>query len=131
MSEPAFELHPRGDGTEGWAVGTDRAHVRRLRRGLPEPAWEIDLHGLTAAEAGRDVREALEEAWQEGARCGVVIHGRGRGSEAGAVLRGRLADWLTTPPVGAKVLAFTPALPADGGEGATYVLLRRRRAGRS
>ena len=127
MTEPGFELRPRGEGVEGWAPGTDRAHLERLRKGEPEPVWEIDLHGLTAAEARRDLRRAVVEAHSEGARCGVVIHGRGRHSEQGAVLREGLAEWLSAPPVGALVLCFTPALPADGGAGASYVLLRRKR----
>jgi DNA-nicking Smr family endonuclease len=105
----------------------DRAHLDRLRRGEPEPLWEIDLHGFTAAEARVDLREALLEAWQEGARCGLIIHGRGRGSDAGPVLREGLAEWITAPPVGERVMAFTPARPVDGGDGATYVLLRRKR----
>ena len=131
MSAPPFETRRRGEGTEGWARGTDPAHLDRLRRGEPEPSWEIDLHGFIAAEAREDLREALVEAHREGARCGLVVHGRGRHSAEGAVLREGLVEWLTAPPVGALVLAFTPARPADGGAGATYVLLRRRAARRS
>ena len=127
MTDPGFELRQRGEGAEGLARGTDPAHLKRLRRGEPEPVWEIDLHGLTAAEARQDLRAAVVEAHAEGARCGLVIHGRGRHSEHGAVLRVGLAEWLSAPPVGALVLCFTPALPADGGAGASYVLLRRRR----
>ncbi len=127
MSTPAFELRKRGHAMEGRAADADRVHLERLRRGVPEPLWEIDLHGFSAADARVDLREALLEAWQEGVRCGLIIHGRGHGSEAGAVLREGLAEWITAPPVGAKVLAFTPARPKDGGDGATYVLLRRNR----
>lgn len=130
MTGVRFERTARGGATEGWAAGTDRVHLRRLRRGQPEPDWEIDLHGLTAREARAALRAAIAEAYAEGARCGLVIHGRGHGSEAGAVLREGVPEWLTAPPTGARVLAFTPALPRDGGEGATYVLLRRLRAER-
>ena len=131
MATPPFETKRRGEGNEGWAQGTDRAHLERLRRGQPEPTWEIDLHGFVAADARADLREALIEAHQEGARCGLVVHGRGRHSAEGAVLREGLVEWLTAPPVGALVLAFTPARAVDGGDGATYVLLGRRAAGRS
>ena len=36
-----------------------------------------------------------------------------------------LPRWLAEPPLGAWVMAFASATPADGGTGATYVLLRR------
>jgi DNA-nicking Smr family endonuclease len=44
------------------------------------------------------------------------------------VLRDGLVEWLSQPALRDKVLAFAGALPRDGGEGATYLLLRRRRA---
>ena len=126
----AFSIRARGEGVEGVAQGIDAKHVTRLRRGEPEADFEIDLHGLTAAEARQDLREAIEESFAEGARCLLVVHGRGRHSEDGAVLRRGIAEWITAPPIGRFVMAFTPALPADGGAGACYVLLRRRRAER-
>ena len=124
-----FAVSQRGEGVEGLAKGVDRRHLERLRRGEPEPAFELDLHGLVAAEARRSLRAAVLEAHEEGARTLLVVHGRGRGSEAGPVLREGLATWLSAPPVGRLVMAFTPARPADGGAGASYVLLRRNRAG--
>jgi DNA-nicking Smr family endonuclease len=43
------------------------------------------------------------------------------------VLREGVTDWLTAPPLAARVMAFASARPEDGGSGATYVLLRRVR----
>ncbi len=131
MTDSAFETAPRSGGTEGWARGTDRALVARLRKGDPPPTWEIDLHGFTADEARADLRDAVREAYDEGERCGLVIHGQGHGSEGGPVLRAGVPAWLSAPPIGRLVLAFTPARPAEGGVGATVVLLRRRRADRN
>jgi DNA-nicking Smr family endonuclease len=122
-----FEIRREGSRVSGIAPGIDRAHLRRLRKGEPEPDWELDLHGLTAAEARRDLRIAIAEARQEGVRCLHVIHGRGRHSEGGAVLRESLPDWLAKAPLDRHVMAFATALPEDGGEGAVYVLLRRAR----
>ncbi|MFQ5418592.1 MAG: Smr/MutS family protein, partial [Myxococcota bacterium] len=59
-------------------------------------------------------------------RCVLVIHGRGRGSADGPVLKSALPGWLALPPLGASVMAFASAPPGDGGAGATVVLLRRR-----
>jgi DNA-nicking Smr family endonuclease len=57
----------------------------------------------------------------------LAIHGRGLHSEARAVLRRALPEWLQAAPLADLVLAFASAPPALGGPGATLVLLRRER----
>ena len=43
------------------------------------------------------------------------------------VLKHQTPRWLNEAPNRARVLAFTVAQPRDGGSGALYVLIRRRR----
>lgn len=124
----SFEFERRGEHLLGLANGIDRAHRDRLARGEVEIDVELDLHGLGEQDARALVRAAVEEAYQEGDRCLLVIHGRGKGSEFGSVLREGLPEWLTAPPAGRRVMAFATALPRDGGSGASYVLLRRKRS---
>jgi DNA-nicking Smr family endonuclease len=100
--------------------------LRDLRRGAIEPDLEIDLHGLTSTAAARALRDALREAINAGARCVLVVHGRGTRSESGPVPRDALPGWLAEAPHGAHVLAFAAADDRRGG--ATYVLLRRTRS---
>jgi DNA-nicking Smr family endonuclease len=127
----AFRIEAREGRLRGLAEGVDRRHLRRLERGDWEEDAEIDLHGLRRDEARRAVRAALAEAHQEDMRVIRVVHGRGRHSELGPVLREALPEWLTAPPLGRLVMAFASA-PADrGGDGATLVLLRRRRGPRA
>ena len=122
-----FEIDLLGERQEGIAPGTDRALLRRLRNGeIPRDA-RIDLHGLTAAAARARLHETLTRVHAEDGRCVLVIHGRGRHSETGPILKEALLGWLAEPPVGPLVLAFSSALGRDGGVGATYVLLRRER----
>ena len=120
-----FEVERDGDRIEGWAEGIDRRHVRKLRGGEVPRDARLDLHGLRADAAHRRVRETLERVQGEGGRCVLVIHGRGRHSEAEPVLKDALVDWLTEAPLDTLVMAFTSARQGDGGVGATYVLLRR------
>lgn len=124
----SFRIERAGSRTHGVAEGVDRRHLRRLRRGEIEVEWELDLHGLERPAAREEVRRTLARAHEEGVRCVLVIHGRGSHSELGAVLRDALPGWLSQPPTEGIVMAFASARPADGGEGATYVLLRRKRA---
>jgi len=122
-----FEVTRSGERSEGLARGVDRAHLVRLRRGEQRVERRIDLHGLSAAEARRELTAELQEAFAEGVRGVLVVHGRGVHSEGGPVLKGGVVDWLTGPPLASLVLAFATAQPRDGGAGASYVLLRRAR----
>jgi DNA-nicking Smr family endonuclease len=122
-----FEVERIGERVEGLARGIDRRHLVRLRRGEHEIDRDVDLHGMTTAEAKRALRAEVERAHAAGERCLLVVHGRGLHSEAGPVLREGVIAWLGAEPLAARVMAFTSALPRDGGPGATYVLLRRAR----
>lgn len=123
----AFEIDRLGERIEGIAPGIDRDVLRRLRSGEIARDARLDLHGLHATAARRQVHENLQRVHAEGGRCVLVIHGRGRHSEAEPVLKEALLEWLAEPPVAPLVMAFASAIGGDGGVGATYVLLRRER----
>ena len=94
---------------------------RKLKRGEYSVRDEIDLHGLTAAEARVALYEFLADAGFAGMRCVRVIHGKGRRSgHRGPVLKRKLGRWLQLRE---DVLAYCSARPVDGGTGAVYVLL--------
>lgn len=118
-----FEIVSEGETLAGVARGVDHAHLRKLRSGQYRPELEIDLHGMHAAEARHELRGALAHASDHGLRCLLVIHGRGKHSEAEAVLKNSLVGWLAEPPHGRRVLAWHSGVRGQGG--ATYVLLRR------
>jgi DNA-nicking Smr family endonuclease len=124
MTSFEFDVRP-GGAVDGWASGFDRRRLRELRSGEIEPDAEIDLHGMTRAQAHRSLTAALRDAIAQQQRCVLVVHGRGARSSAGPVLRDALPEWLAEPPHGASVLAFAAGEAQRGG--ATYVLLRRAR----
>ncbi len=110
--------------------GIDRRTAERLRRGDLAIAARLDLHGLTQAEAHGVLERFLAEAEARGSRCILVITGKGyrRGDGPGeGILRRAVPRWLNEAPNRARVLAYAPAAPRDGGGGALYVLLKRRR----
>ncbi len=122
-----FEIHATGERVDGRADGVPPRTLARLRSGEVPVDRELDLHRLAADAAERRLREALTGARRAGARCVLVVHGRGRHSRDGPVLKEALVDWLQRPPLSRIVMAFASALDRDGGAGATYVLLRRER----
>ena len=101
---------------------------RELRSGQTRPGARIDLHRLDREQAHHALRKAFGIASAEGTACVLVIHGRGRRSPGGeATLKSALPGWLRSAPLDHWVRAFAPAQPRDGGDGATYVLLRTRK----
>lgn len=121
----------------GAAPGIDRNTQLRLKRGQLPIEARIDLHGLSRERAHAGLNAFLARQARLGRRCVLVITGKGRpdwqrpdpGSEERevGVIRRALPGWLTDHPNKDRVLAFAPAQPQDGGAGAWYVLLRRRR----
>lgn len=103
--------------------GIQIAVWRRLRRGEYPHEARLDLHGRTVDEARTALTGFLGRARQQGAKCVLVVHGKGFRSPGHApVLKPRVAYWLAHAP---EVTAYVSALPADGGTGALYVLLKR------
>lgn len=107
------------------ASGIDRRSVQRLRRGERPIEARLDLHGMTQEEAHQVLAGFIARAWAAERRSLLVI--TGKGGARGGVLRRAVPRWLGEAPNAGRVLAFVPAQPKDGGEGALYVLLRRRR----
>jgi DNA-nicking Smr family endonuclease len=108
------------------SAGVSHAQIAELRAGRVRAEASVDLHGMTVAPAIARLKEFLVDAQNVGHRCVLVIHGKGTHSEHGAPLREAVLQQLLGPMSG-LVHALASAAPADGGEGATYVMLRGAR----
>ena len=86
---------------------------------------DLDLHGRDVSTARTDLESFLLECHRRGLRCVRIVHGRGRNSPDGPVLKSNLPRWLARGPARRIVLGFATAAPRDGGAGASYVLLRK------
>ena len=105
------------------SAGVDRATAERLKRGRYPVEADLDLHGMTQAEAHRALSGFVGGSRRAGRRCVLVITGHGRMS--GGVLKQAVPRWLAEPELRPHILAIAPAQPRAGGSGALYVLLRR------
>ncbi len=102
--------------------GISRQVLRKLRKGEWRVQAELDLHGLSRADAKIELVEFLHECFRRGARCVRIIHGKGLGSpNREPVLKRAVRHWLAQRE---EVLAYVQARPADGGGGAAIVLLK-------
>jgi DNA-nicking Smr family endonuclease len=106
----------------------DKRTATRLRRGQIAIEGRIDLPGMTQDEAHGALTGFIKSSAGIGRRCVLVITGKGLGKGlGGGVLRSQLPRWLNTEELHPLILAFAPAQPKDGGGGAFYVYLRKRR----
>lgn len=122
-------------GPENPNAGIDRNTAERLRRGQLPVEARLDLHGMNREKAQQALLGFIHRQYVAGKRCVLVITGKGPGkdgrrdplNEGFGVLKQSVPQWLAEPPNRSLVLKTATAKPKDGGEGALYVLLRRKR----
>jgi len=104
-------------------ASVSRSTMRMLARGSYAIQDEIDLHGMTVAEAKPRLATFVDRCARNNKLCIRVVHGKGLGSgDRGPVLKTSVNRWLRQWDA---VLAFVSARQVDGGTGAIYVLLRQ------
>jgi DNA-nicking Smr family endonuclease len=124
--------HPPGARSRSGRDGLDSGWERRLRRGLVEPDLAVDLHGLGLAAAHGLIEARLDQALAADARLLLLVTGRPPRSDGPSPERGRIRaaveDWLAVSRHASAIAAVRPANRRHGGEGALYLVLRRRAA---
>jgi DNA-nicking Smr family endonuclease len=124
-----FDITESDEYVEGYRKGLDPRLVSQLRRGEFAMQSHFDLHGMIVVDAKQALKEFIIAAVRKWLRAVLIVHGRGLRSPGGhSVLKHASAGWLSHGAIGGHVLAFTSARPADGGAGATYVLLKRAKS---
>lgn len=104
--------------------GIQNKLFRKLQRGQLPIEARLDLHGQTRSKALNKLQGFIASSQHRGLRHLLIIHGKGFQSEDGQpVLKPAVASWLRKIQA---VMAFCPAQASDGGDGALYVLLKKR-----
>lgn len=124
---PPGPRHPAG------AHGLDSGWDRKLARGLADPDFTLDLHGCTLDAAHGRLLHGLAQARAMGARLVLLVTGRprpveaaDRGEKRGAI-RSKVVDWLAASDLAHDIAAIRGAHRRHGGQGALYIVLKRRR----
>ena len=124
FSDGADGALPTGEDAPFARDGVAPQTLRKLRRGDPPAQATLDLHGMNRDQARNALSTFLQRALQDGSRCVRIVHGKGISSIDGQpVLKSLVRRWLTQS---GQVLAYIPAHPAEGGDGALLVLLQPR-----
>jgi DNA-nicking Smr family endonuclease len=107
---------------QGDYSGIDKNTAESFRKGKEPIDAKLDLHGMTQEKAHNALIAFIEKQVKLESRRLLVITGKGSG-----ILRSALPRWLTAPNLNKSILAFDVAKAKHGGDGAFYILLKRKR----
>ncbi len=110
----------------GKAAGIDKRTHERFRKGEMAIDARLDLHGMTQDIAHGALTRFVERAAAAGHRMLLIVTGKG-GREGTGVLKAETPRWLNEAELRPLILAIHRARPNHGGDGALYVLLKRKR----
>ncbi|ACZ49387.1 Smr domain-containing protein [Anaplasma centrale str. Israel] len=102
----------------------DAGTKARVDRGKYPIDKVIDLHGHSEASARDSLVEFVKSSFQSGHRCIRVITGWGSKNSGNNSIKSNLHRWLQLDSIVDMVLYYRQAIPAHGGKGAFYILLR-------
>lgn len=103
-----------------------RRTFQSLKKGRIPWQEGLDLHGYTLEAARTELSRFVRDGRNQGHRCLLLVHGKAYNREGETPsIKSHINTWLKQMP---EVLAFVSALPADGGTGAVYILLRTKAA---
>lgn len=119
--EPSADLNTNID----YGAGLDRRSDNKLKRGQYTIDARIDLHGKIRTEAITALQSFITSSYGQGHRCVLVITGKGKAGQG--VLKTEVPIWLSEPPIKHLVLRHYHARAEHGGNGALYVLLKRKK----
>jgi DNA-nicking Smr family endonuclease len=105
--------------------GVQNGVFRSLRQGKYPLDARLDLHQHTVEAARSAVFSFVRDCVEHEVRCALITHGKGEGRKQPAVLKSCIDHWL---PQLDEVMAFHSAQKQHGGSGATYIMLRKKRA---
>ena len=115
----------------------DRRTLNKLQSGKMEIEGRIDLHGKNQDQAYHALKGFLSSSFAQQKRCVLVITGKGGRHkqdhifssipEGQGILKTRLPQWLSQPPLSDIVLRLDQAQEKHGGGGAFYVYLKKQR----
>lgn len=139
---------PRSSASAGQSVSPlpslpalPRTESRRIAKGALSIDARLDLHGMTRDAAERALAHFLRSAQGQGFRTVLVITGKGVDPAAlrdrpfdadldvapRGVLKRVVPDWLRRRAWSDVVAGFGNAHARHGGDGALYVMIKRRR----
>lgn len=124
---------PKSAPTRAPAPVLDSGWEKRIRGGTLVPDMAIDLHGHSLSAAHVRLDRALAQARAQGVRTLLVVTGKprlrdgGLGSGQRGAIRSEIGHWLHGGAHADAIASVRIAHPRHGGDGALYIILRRKK----
>lgn len=114
------------------AAVLDTGWEKRIRGGTISPDMSIDLHGHSLSAAHVRLNQAIASALARDARVLLVVTGKppknaADGASRRGAIRGEIGHWIETSPYADRIASVRIAHPRHGGDGALYLVLRRKK----
>ena len=108
--------------------GLDKSTARKMTRGQVKIESRLDLHGMTQDQAVVALENFIQNAYRTNKRAVIVVTGKGtKATGEIGVLRQMVPMWLNREPNRSVIVAFSYAAPKDGGQGALYIKIRKKK----
>lgn len=115
------------------SAGLDSHWERKFKGGAVQPDFTLDLHDHSLDAAYSRLMAGLDQARAMDARIVLLITGRprpvdpaDRATKRGAI-RAKVLDWIAASHHEGSIAAVRKAHQRHGGEGALYLVMKRRR----
>lgn len=106
--------------------GLDANSDKKLRTGNYPIDLTIDFHGLTLDQAFDSFIYNIENSYNQGLRCLLVITGKGNRTPFGRVsIKESIEKWIKIEKISNKIIKYVDANVKHGGSGSLYVLLKK------
>lgn len=113
----------------------DRRTEDKLKKGKIPIEARLDLHGFNQTQAHEKLNNFIIQSYHHGRRCVLVITGKGNSNKdsnswltpSNGVLKEKVPYWLSSEPLNKMVLKYMKAQNKDGGSGALYIYLKKKR----
>ncbi len=118
----------------GGTDNIDKKTAQKFKRGEFKIERRLDLHGYTEDEAWDAVINFVKNAYIDNLRCILIVTGKGNPHpenedfmQRRGILKEKVPQWLNSRELRPLILSISYSQIKDGGDGALYVLLRRKR----
>ncbi len=129
-----YQGNPLEELSIGQTNNIDKKTAQKFKRGEFKIERRLDLHGFTENEAWDAVTNFIKNAYLDNLRCVIIVTGKGLSHPDDedymprrGILKEKVPLWLNSKELRPLILSMSYAQVKDGGSGALYVLLRRKR----
>jgi DNA-nicking Smr family endonuclease len=111
----------------GENLGIDYNTDKKLKGGKIKIDKTVDFHGLGLDDALDLLLKTVGDGYANGLRNILFITGKGRNSNGRETIKASMEKWFRHPSIVGKIIKYCQATKKDGGDGAFYVFLRRKK----